>query len=400
MTLKSELKEAFESQKKYVTDVKFDYVRRLYLDQITKDSRQVEVISGIRRCGKSTLMRLLMNEHKEPIAYFNFEDPRIYGFDVKDFSKLDEVMGIGYSAYYFDEIQNVPSWELYVRQLHDRGEKVFITGSNASLLSKELGTRLTGRHIRHELFPFSYFEFLSYCKLQDNDDAVSAYLQWGGFPEYLRDKNPEVLQVLLKDIVLRDIAVRYGIKNTRTLMDVTLFLLSNAGKPVTYNSLRKTFGIGSTNSVVDYMNWLEDSYLFFFLPKFSWSAKNSAVNARKVYAIDNGMISVNTLSFSSDTGRLLENMVYIHLRQLYDQLFYFKETSECDFVVMEKKKAKQVIQVCAEVNSDNLERELKGLTEAMKFFKLKEGTIITLNQEDTLETEAGLVKLTPVRTFL
>jgi uncharacterized protein len=199
--------------------------------------------------------------------------------------------------------------------------------------------------------------------------------------------------------VLRDIAIRHGIKNTKILMDMTLFLLSNVGKPFTYNSLRKTFGIGSANSVADYINWLEDSYLLFFVPKFSWSAKSSAVNARKVYAIDNGLVYANTLSFSKDIGRMLENAVHLHLRQQPNKLYYFKEKQECDFVVMTKGKIMQAIQVCAEINSDNDEREINGLTEAMNYFKLKKGTIVTLKQADTLTTKTGQINLVPLKDF-
>lgn len=399
MILKAEIKEAFTHQQQYLHTENDGYVRRLYLELMPKTATHIEVISGVRRCGKSTLLKLLMQRHAKSVAYFNFEDPRVYGFDVKDFVKLDSVMGTGHKAYYYDEIQNVPNWELFIRQLHDRGEKVYITGSNASLLSKELGTRLTGRHLRHELFPFSYPEYLTYTKQKDTDKSVARYLQSGGFPEYLRDENPEVLQLLLKDIVLRDIAIRYSIKNTVALMDMTLFLLSNVGKPVTFNSLRKAFNIGSANSVSDYLHWLEDSYLLFLLPKFSWSAKAVAVNARKVYAIDNGLVASNTLSFSKDSGRMLENAVYMHLRQQPFQLSYFKEEKECDFVVAQKQKVKHAIQVCSELNSDNETRELGGLTEAMTFFKLKKGIIVTLNQNDTLETKAGIVELIPLREF-
>jgi predicted AAA+ superfamily ATPase len=361
MILKSEIQESYTHQQQYIGSNPDDFVRRAYLESMPKSGKHIEVISGIRRCGKSTLLKLLMQQHKKSIAYFNFEDPRVYGFEVKDFAKLDEVMGKGHSAYYFDEIQNVPKWELFIRQLHERGEKVFLTGSNASLLSKELGTRLTGRHLRHELFPFAYAEYLKYTKQKDSDKTVESYLLSGGFPEYLRDENPEVLQLLLKDIVLRDVAIRHGIKNTIALMDMTLFLLSNVGKPVTFNSLRKIFKMGSANSVSDYLHWLEDSYLLFLLPKFSWSAKVTAVNARKVYAIDNGLVAANTLSFSKDTGRMLENAVYIHLRQQAAQLYYFKEQHECDFVVVSKQKVKQVIQVCSSINSDNDDRELAGV---------------------------------------
>ena len=268
MILKSELEIAYRLQQTFIKAAK-SFIAREYPKPLKATTGHVEVISGIRRCGKSTLMDQLKNRYKSGTAYFNFEDPRVHDFEVTDFQKLDEVMGTEKKIYFFDEIQNVPSWEIYIRHLHDRGKKVFITGSNASLLSKELGTRLTGRHVRHELFPFSYAEFLLYKKLKNTAGAFENYMQHGGFPEYLRDENEEILQTLLKDIVSRDIAVRYGIKNTRTLMDITLFLISNVGKEVTYNSLRKAFNVGSANTVSDYLSWLADTYLLFFLPRFS-----------------------------------------------------------------------------------------------------------------------------------
>ena len=264
MVLKSEIEAAYNKQQQILLQ-KTKFIERQYHLKIQPKSKHIEVVSGIRRCGKSTLLRQVMTTYKKNIAYFNFEDPRIYDFELSDFEKLDEIMGNDKAAYFFDEIQNVNAWEIFIRQLHDRGAKIFITGSNASLLSKELGTRLTGRHLRHELFPFSYSEFLDYKKLKNTTHSFENYIENGGFPEYLRDLNIEVLQMLLKDIVLRDIAIRYSIKNTKTLMDLTLYLLSNIGTECTYNSLRKTFQIGSTNSVSDYLTWLEDSYLLFFL---------------------------------------------------------------------------------------------------------------------------------------
>ncbi|MBK7130614.1 MAG: ATP-binding protein [Crocinitomicaceae bacterium] len=386
MVLKQEIENAYVfQQQEILKDI--GATSRQYLGKFGKGGNHVEVISGIRRCGKSTLMKQLMAKHKKNIAYFNFEDPRVFGFDVKDFQKLDEIMGRGKSAYFFDEIQNVPRWEIFIRQLHDRGEKVYITGSNASLLSKELGTRLTGRHLHHELFPFSYSEFLIHKKLKNTTASFEKYIEHGGFPEYLRDYNQEMLQTLLKDIVLRDIAIRYAIRNNKTLMDMTLFLISNIAKETTFNSLRRTFSVGSTNSVVGYLAWLEDSYLLFFLPRFSYSAKSVSVNPRKVYAIDSGLINANSLSFSKDKGRLLENTVYLYLRQKYQQLYYFREKTECDFVVMDKNKCIHTIQVCEELNSDNLDRELAGLTEAAHFFKMKKAYILTKNQSETFVHE-------------
>lgn len=399
MVLKSEIESAYTSQQETIKSGTVS-TKRTYLKKIRPTGKQMEVISGVRRCGKSTLMKQLMKQYGKKVAYFNFEDSRIFNFDLNDFQKLDEIIGKGKAAYFFDEIQNVISWEVFARQLHDRGEKVYITGSNASLLSKELGTRLTGRHLRHELFPFSYTEFLVHRKLANSESSFEKYIQNGGFPEFLRDGNQEILQTLLKDIVLRDIAIRYGIKNSKTLMDLTLFLISNIGKECTYNSLRKTFSIGSANSVSDYLSWLEDAYVLFFLPKFSWSSKNSAVNPRKVYAIDNGLINANSLSFSKDKGRLLENAAYLFLRQMPLSLYYFREKGECDFVLFENGKCKMLVQVCEILHTENKDREINGLMEAMAFFKMKEGIILTKSQKEVMTFEKKTIRLVPAHEFM
>lgn len=222
------------------------------MKRYTPAKHHIEVVTGIRRCGKSSFLHQIRSLYYPDAAYFNFEDARIFGFEVEDFTKLDDIIGKNQTVYFFDEIQNVPSWELFIRQLHDRKCKVYVTGSNASLLSKELATRLTGRNIRLELFPFSYQEFLLLEQIGAGIISFDKYLHSGGFPEYLADKSVYILQNLLKDIAMRDIAVRYGIRNTQSLMDITLYLLSNTGKEFSYNNLRKTFSIGSTNTVVDY----------------------------------------------------------------------------------------------------------------------------------------------------
>jgi len=399
MVLKEELEAAVSGQKKGLSK-KTKLTEREAIAGFKHSSTHIEVITGIRRCGKSTLMRQLITNTHQEFAYLNFEDPRIFGFEVSDFSKLDEVFGEEVSVYFFDEIQNVTGWEVFVRQLHDRGSKVYITGSNASLLSSELGTRLTGRHLSYEMFPFSYSEYLAYSEQEDSKESFLDYLYSGGFPEFLRDRNPEVLQNLLKDIVFRDIAIRYGIKNTKTLMEIALFLLSNVGKTTSINSLRKTFDVGSPSTVSDYLSWMEDAYLFFFVPKFSWSAKSISKNPKKVYAIDTGFAKANSLSFSNDNGRLLENLVFILLRKKDFELYYFNERRECDFVVMENKQCKWVIQVTEQVHGDNKQRELDGLVEAMTFFGKEEGFIITMDQNDKLTLEEKTVRLIPVRTFL
>jgi predicted AAA+ superfamily ATPase len=399
MVLRSEIEIAYLNQKLRLLSIHGGTVRE-HLSLINGKTGHVQVLSGVRRCGKSTLLRQLIKKYGKNIAFFNFEDPRIYNFELSDFQKLDEIMGKNTAVYFFDEIQNVLHWEIYIRQLHDRKKKIYITGSNASLLSKELGTRLTGRHLCHEIFPFSYTELLKHKKWKPSLKNFEFYIQNGGFPEYLRDENPEVLQLLLKDIVLRDIAIRYSIRNTKTLMDLTLHLISNIGKEITHSRLRKIFDIGSTNSVSDYLAWLEDSYLLFYLPRFSYSAKSISINPKKVYAVDNGLINSNSLSFNEDKGRLLENAAYLFLKKHPFDLFYFRENNECDFVLFEKGKCKMAIQVCEKIHDENMHREVNGLLEAMTFFKLKEGYILTKDQKDLLEINKNKIHIIPLSEWL
>jgi uncharacterized protein len=399
MLLKSQIQYAFLAQQVEFAQSK-TLINRDILHSYQPTQSHIEVITGVRRCGKSSLVRQIKGRFYKNAMYLNFEDARIFGFDTSDFSKLDDIIHGQYDAYFFDEIQNVPSWELYIRQLHERNAKVYVTGSNASLLSKELGTRLTGRHVRLELFPFSYTEYLTFTGQEAAPDSLQKYLSAGGFPEYLSDPRIDILQNLLKDIVLRDIAIRYGIRNTQGLMDLTLYLLSNLGKEFSFNRLRKLFSMASTNTVADYMNWLADTYLLYYLPRFSWSAKSRAVLPRKVYAIDNGLAAANTMSFSEDRGRMLENLVLQYLNRRFSQFYYFREEKECDFVVLEQGKCIHAIQVCYEVHADNQHRELAGLEYAMHFFQLSKGIIVTFDQEDHLQIQGKEVLLIPAWKFL
>ncbi len=355
-------------------------------------------ISGIRRCGKSTLLKQLLKKEKE-FYYLNLEDIRLDGFGLQDFTKADKIFKERYGKngiYFFDEIQTVPKWEKFVRWLVDKKEKVVLTGSNASLLSRELGTRLTGRHISYELFPFSFKEFLKYNKFKPSEDSFASYFESGGFPEHLEKKQNYVLQELLRDIVMRDVAVRFGIRNSGLLKKLAIYLVSNVGKEFSYNSLKKMFSVASVQSIIDYISFFEDAYLIFTTPKFDYSFKKQQINPRKVYSIDNGLSMANSLSFSKDSGRMLENMVFLHLRRKSKQIFYFKEKGECDFVFKEKEKITGAVQVCYSLTEDNQEREVSGLLEALKKFNLKKGLILTYNQEDKLQGNGKEITVKPV----
>jgi len=388
MILKDTLKAIVKSQKEDI--LLFDKtVEREELSQIDLGAPHASVISGIRRCGKSTLLRQIMKKIKG-FYYFNFEDPRAANFELEDFQKLDAVFMEEYGMqkyYFFDEIQNVQKWELFVRSILDKNRHTFITGSNASLLSKELGTRLTGRYIRHELFPFSFKEFLKFADKEPNINSFQEYFAKGGFPEYLKIGKAEILQELLNDIISRDIAIRHKIRSVKTLREMALYLLSNVGKEFSYNSLKKIFGLGSTNSAIAFVSYFEDSYLLFTVPKFDYSLRKQLINPKKVYSIDNGMSNVNSVSFSEDKGKMLENMAFLNLRKQHKEIFYFQEKNECDFVVKEGTKITKAIQVCYELNDDNKAREINGLAEALDKFNLKEGLILTSNQDD--ETRVG-----------
>ena len=231
MLRKEILREAVRSQREtfklYVPGIPRSEARIIDIN-----SSLANVISGIRRCGKSTLLIQLMKKAKNP-AYFNFEDTRIAGFETADFTKLEGVLEEEYgkiSHYFFDEVQNVPEWERFIRQLLDQKKKCTITGSNASLLSRELGTHLTGRHLTIELFPFSFNEFCLFYQKKANEKIFDEYLEKGGFPEYLKLNQPQILQTLVNDIIARDVIVRHQLRSPQTIKEVTTYLLSNVGK--------------------------------------------------------------------------------------------------------------------------------------------------------------------------
>lgn len=354
------------------------------------------IVTGIRRCGKSTLLQQINHDAKTPSIYLNFEDPRLAGFDLGDFNRLHEIAESNQIAsYFFDEIQLIDQWESFVRFRLDEGCRIFITGSNATMLSKELGTKLTGRHISRELFPFSYKEYLEFTVQIPCIQSAISYLKNGGFPEYLKTELDEVLMQNFNDIITRDIAVRYNIRNVGLLQQLAVWLLTNVGKLYTGNSLRKLFNIASSASIMEYLTYFTDAYLFFYIPKFSYSGKVQIVNPKKVYCIDTGLVNVNSISFSDDKGRLLENMVFMQLRRVFKEIYYFSEKHECDFVVFEKRKLKVLIQVCWQLDQDNMDREISGLKEAMDFFNVNQGYIITSGQSDSFNVDLKTIIVQP-----
>jgi hypothetical protein len=385
MILKDTLREIVKLQRTELEKRDAGITRGL-ADSLDLKAPHALIVSGIRRCGKSTLLKQIMKKLKN-FYYFNFEDQRALNFEITDFEKLDEVfheLQGDSNFYFFDEIQIVSGWERFIRKMQDLGKKFIITGSNASLLSRELGTKLTGRHLMYELFPFSYSEMLELTNKKSAFSSFEDYFYKGGFPEYLKYNNEAILQQVFSDIIFRDIVVRYGLRDAKVVKDLAIYLLSNAGKEFSFNKLKKLFNFGSTNTVISYVSFYEESYLLFTVSKFDFSFKKQLVNPKKVYSIDIGLSRANSVSFSKDSGRVLENLVFLYLRRMYKDIFFFKGDNECDFLIREKGKVSQAIQVCYKLSEDNKERGINGLKEAMSKFGLVKGIIITFNQKDKL----------------
>ena len=393
MMLKDTLREVVRSQRKDLDSSEYG-VEREMLGEIDLAIPFAVVLSGVRRCGKSTLLRQLAK--KVVHYYFNFEDSRVAGFEPSDFQKLDDVLHDEFGErgyYFFDEIQNVEKWELFVRAGLDKSKKFVITGSNASLLSRELGTRLTGRHLRHELFPFSFKEFLALEGKKPGVNAFDEYLRLGGFPAYLRFGKQNILRELLNDVIERDILARHSIRDSKTVKELALHLLTNSGKEFSYTGLKNSFGLGSTNTAISFVSFLEDSYLLFTVPRFEYSLKKQRVNPKKAYSVDTGLSAANSASFSADSGRALENAVFLHLRRKHREIFYFKRKGECDFIARENKLA--AFQACYELTEDNKERELNGLVEALTELKLASGLLITRDQTDSFTVGGKKITVVP-----
>ena len=265
----------------------------------------VVVISGVRRGGKSTLMGQIFKKHyKDEIYFVDFEDERFINFTAQDFNSLYEVLIELYGlkhAFFFDEIQNIEGWELFVRRIHRDKNKVFITGSNASLLSSELSTRLTGRHIVVELLPFSFREYLKYYQIGYNEKSFlitqekgvlkkyfNEFLENGGMPEYLEHKNPLVLQNVYENVLYKDVIVRYEIKEIKAIRELALDLLSNIGSPLSYTKMKNNLNLGSVNTVKNYIHYLENAYLICTLDRFSFSISQQTLLQKRSMLLTRG----------------------------------------------------------------------------------------------------------------
>lgn len=407
-------------------DIEAGIPRGKYLTQIKRylGTDEIVTLTGVRRCGKSTLLlqviaQLIKNgTSRRNTLYVNFEDPKFYNFlniDLLDNiweSYCDYLKPKGTVYLVLDEIQKITGWENWVRSKYDRKEKlkIFVTGSNAELLSSEFSSVLTGRHLELFVTPLSFREFLEFKDIKVETDKLwlvknknklenlaLEYLQLGGFPKVVLTKDEllrkELLSQYFNDILTKDIVNRHKVKDVSKLENLALFYCTNFTGRYSFNKIEKVIDFSlSLDSIHRFSQYLKDAFLIDFLPRFSYSLKNQMQTARKVYFADNGMHNAIAFKFSYDKGKLLENAAFHHLKRQGKDVYYFCEKQEVDFVCKQGLKVRELINVCYSLdNKETLFRETSALSEAMKYFKLKDSKIIVAEGNGRSITKDGFV---------
>ena len=410
-------------------------IKREIQDEISKyiPQREILIITGIRRSGKSSLMKLLcddliknQNVSENNILYLNFEDERFVPFTVQDFEPLYETFielenPQGRIYLFLDEIQNISGWEKWLNRLYEFEDvKIFVTGSNASLLSSEISTALTGRNRQIVTWPFSLREFLelkavsidakSIYKRQEKVEIkrlFREYLELGGFPEILKIGDATLLEQYYRDIIYRDVITRYGIKNVKEIKELTLFLAANPGTVQSYKNIQKIIGVKSQNTVKNYLEALNDVYLFFSMDLFDYSLKRQIYNPSKMYCIDVALSNSISFQFSRNIGHIYENIVYLELLRRKKELYYWKSKKgrEVDFVIKKGLHIIEAIQVCFSLEvAGTRQREIEALGEVRDELKVERLTVITDDEESTVHVASqhgeGEINIKPLWKWL
>lgn len=381
---------------------------------------------GVRRCGKTSILfetiRKLRNQvppHR--IVYLNFEDDRLFGLQLQD---LNQVLESYYELYpqeigqpiwwFFDEIQDIPDWERFVRRMDDtEAGHIFITGSSSKLLSSEIATSLRGRTIAYEVFPFSFAEYLRATDTRVNLHSTNSirrirhhfshYLIHGGFAETFLQSDDVARRILtdyLDLVIYRDLIERYNVNNRTVLKHLIRHLFANPATLVSINKLYNQFKSQgfrlSKDTLFDYLDHLSDAYAVFSVPILRRSVHDQQRNPKKSYIIDNSYKKLFDAFTSRDTSKLYENLVFLQLRRQTSNIHYFKEKYEVDFVA-----DNQLINVTQSLNDPQTrDREIRSLQEAMQALNSKKATLITEESEETLNLPQGRIQLIPLWKWL
>ena len=373
--------------------------------------RHIQVITGIRRSGKSSLFRMLVNElmrqvNPKSILMLNMDDPLYYeawenpGFFYNIIELAEKLSGEKIKYLFIDEAQTVKGWEIFVKSAYDNElfSKIFITGSNSSFLNNEYSTLLSGRYLENSVFPYSFREILSQNNIYSYFDAVSLSpkvlrllddcLEWGCFPEIKPLKNSEIKSNLLKSyfdsIIMKDCISRYQIADISTFKKLLLYSISNVGSVCSYKSLGAAVGTNE-NTAKKYINILHDSHIVQDVSNFAFSLKENVRNSHKIYVADNGITNAVSYRFWDNKAKLFENFVFNELqKQKHEEITFSNNNGECDFVIKDKSNY-QAIQVCYKLTHENKAREIGGFANIEKKTNLTRKTIITYHQEDKID---------------
>ena len=390
------------------------------------DTKKIITLIGVRRCGKTSIFYHMINQliekiEKTKILFLNFEDERFelnsdeLDLILQAYMELYPSYKLSECYFFFDEIQNIPNWEKFIRRMYDAISKnIFITGSNSKLLSSEIATSLRGRTLNFEIFPLSFKEYLSFKDIEVDfysskslafiKNAQESFLKNGSFPEILFLEEiyaNKTLQEYFNVLLYKDLAERYNITNTVALKFFLKRIISSSTKQISINKIfneLKSSGIKiGKNTLYEFLEYVQNIYLALTLQKYDNSLINKELGEKKIYSIDIGLNNATEFRFSDDIGKSLENAVFLELKRKEFDIYYYRTSkSECDFLVFDKNTISDVIQVTFDMGDENTKnREIKGLIEACKNFDLKSGTIITFDSEDELIENGIKIKIIP-----
>lgn len=395
---------------------------RQLVKKIDMETKEIIDIVGPRRSGKSSIMKIMIQKLKTKgnFLYMNFEDP--YFIDHNTPMVLEELIET-YKEYYqteltylfFDEVQNITSWEKAVRKLRDLGQyKIFISGSSSKLLGSEFASLLSGRHLSYQLLPLSFAEYLDFqgIHIQRKKDIIlkekallrhySEYLNWGGFPAVVLSKKQELLKQYYSDIIQKDIVKRYEIREKAVLDKIGVYLLTNSAKTISVTAIKNLYGI-SHELASNYLEYFKDAFLVFEVPQFSYSIKTQQKALKKIYAVDTGLANTISFRFSEDKGRILETSVFLALKQSEKEMYYYKTNSgkEVDFLIKENNNNVQLLQVAWDIEDEKTkQREIGGLVEAMEEQKVKQGLLLTYDTSEKILVDDKQIQIQPVNQWL
>jgi len=407
-----------------------EYVQRIdYLNKIKRFRRSGEIIvlTGIRRSGKSTLLKLEMQDlaqtvEKKELLYINFEDPRFpdnlntQTLDMIFETYRENINPEGEVYLFLDEVQNVSGWEKWVRSAYElKKARIYVTGSSSKLLSGEIATSISGRYLQLDVYPLTFSEYLTFQNIACRNVSdyslnkieilryFTEFLRYGGFPRIVlvdEDLKKEELLSYFNTILLKDILARFRLRNYAMLKKLVKYLFTNDTKQNSINSVTRALNY-NYQTVEDYISYLRQVYMVFELRNFNYSLKKQLLSDIKYYTIDTGFVNAVSFSFSENIGRLYENVVFNELIRRGKTIFFLNEdNSECDFIVQEGNAITEAYQVCYELNDKNIQRETSGLVMACKKFSLNKGYVITESTTKTVVEDGVEIRIVPITVFL